>query len=205
MKIEQILTGLALAGGAYWWYTRDAGPAPNPTGTTPIASATPPGTSTNAAGATVTTGTNNPPAGGGNPATPPPAPPPAGYATLDPVGGVPNFSQWVANKLGPGRHLLGADAWNALFSQFSGVQQTADLFTPDNRGEEISLTTYIGRRAAAGLSGLNGVGVGGVAFGLPIAAARQLAGAGFRAAGAYALRGDHRNTTRPNNPKVGWA
>jgi len=192
MNLQQIITGLAVAGGAYWLYSRNAaGIAPNPTGFTPIDSAAPATSPTTAAGATVTTGTNNPPAGGGNPATPPAAPPPAGYATLDPTtAGAPNFSQWVANKLGPGRHMLGADAWNALFSQFSGVPQTADLFNPDNRGEEISLSTYMQRRTGAGLSGLNGLSGLGMApaFGLPIAAARQLAGAGFRAAGAYALR-----------------
>lgn len=191
MNLQQIITGLAVAGGAYWWYTRDgAGVTPNPTGLTPIDSASPSTSPTTAAGATVTTGTNNPPAGGGNPATPPAAPPPAGYATLDPTtAGAPNFSQWVANKLGPGRHMLGADAWNALFSQFSGVPQTADLFNPDNRGEEISLSAYMQRRTGAGLSGLGMA----PAFGLPIAAARQLASAGFRSAGAYALRGPNGN------------
>jgi len=84
----------------------------------------------------------------------PPALPPAGYATLDPVGGVPNFSQYIANTVGPGRQALSADEWNWYFSQFSGVPQTADLFTPDNRGETISITEYMSRRTAAGLSGL---------------------------------------------------
>lgn len=64
-----------------------------------------------------------------------------------------NFSQWVSNTLGAGRHQFSADTWNAYYTQWSGVQQTADLFPPEDRGALLSLTQYLANRTAAGLSG----------------------------------------------------
>lgn len=85
------------------------------------------------------------------PVTPaPPAPPPPA-ANLN-----VNFSQYLANLLGPGRRMLGADAWNFHYANWSGVGQSTDLFTPGNREEEIGLSEYLARRAAKGLSGLLG-------------------------------------------------
>ena len=92
------------------------------------------------------------------PTAPPPtttAPPPP--ATVSPAT---NFSQYIANIMGPGRHMAGADTWNAYYSQWSGVQQTADLFDPADRGALISLTEYLSRRTNAGLSGIRGFRVG---------------------------------------------
>jgi len=56
------------------------------------------------------------------------------------------------------RRLASADEWNFYYSQASGIPQTADLFTAGNRGEEITLSEYLARRGAAGLSGLTNLG-----------------------------------------------
>lgn len=90
------------------------------------------------------------------PTVPPPSLPPI-QVTPPPQPGtapaeLPNFSQWIANTLGPGRRMMSADSWNHYYSQWSGVPQTADLFTPGQRGEEISLTDYLYRRSQQGLS-----------------------------------------------------
>lgn len=183
MKTGDLIIGLGLAGAAYWAYTRFGGaaiaqnlPAMGPAvgqTTTPVSTSAPPAGGAGANGAQPVNGAG---AGSGANNTPPPAEPakPAGYATLDPAG-KPNFSGYIANVLGAGRHQLSADTWNWHFSNFSGVPQTADLFDPGNRGGEMSLTEYINRRVNAGLSGLTGLS--GV---VP----HQ-----FRSAGAYRVRG----------------
>lgn len=89
----------------------------------------------------------------------PPAPPPS-TAPPSTVAPAVNFSQYIANIMGPGRHMAGADTWNAYYSQWSNVQQTADLFDPADRGALISLTEYLNRRTNAGLSGVRGFRVG---------------------------------------------
>jgi hypothetical protein len=146
MKTENILVGLGLAGAAWFLYTRQNAVS---AAVVPFGSSAPP-----PPGPNVTSGGSNPPA------QPPPDPikPPAkpiGFAPLDPATG-PNFSQWVADRLGAGRRELSADEWNFLFSEFSKIAQTADLFNPDNRGEPIALSTYMQRRTDAGLSGWAG-------------------------------------------------
>lgn len=91
----------------------------------------------------------------------PPQPPPTTTAPPPPASNAAvNFSQYIANIMGPGRHMAGADTWNAYYSQWSGIQQTADLFDPADRGALISLTEYLSRRTNAGLSGIRGFRVG---------------------------------------------
>jgi len=155
MNPKQLLIAGGLAGAAYWVWKNYGGdltsiPAvlpPSTPGTTPI--------QTNATPTTIATPiqSNSGPTQTQSAPAPAPAPPPAGYATLDPVG-APNFSGYIAATIGPGRHLLSADEWNWYFTEFSHIPQTADLFLSDNRGETISLTEYLGRRTAAGLSGM---------------------------------------------------
>lgn len=56
------------------------------------------------------------------------------------------------------RRLASADEWNWYYTRASGIQQTADLFTAGDRGEQITLSDYLARRASAGLSGLAVIG-----------------------------------------------
>lgn len=87
-----------------------------------------------------------------------PAPPPPAASTPPPAPGTapadtPNFSQYIANKLGKGRLMMSADSWNWYYADWSKVPQTADLFTPGQRDtEQISLTEYLYRRSQQGLS-----------------------------------------------------
>ncbi len=83
-----------------------------------------------------------------------------------------------------------ADSWNYFYGQVSGVHQSANLFTPTNRGELISVTTYLARRTAAGLSGL------GQIYGVPVYAFAD--GRGPR--GAQMIPQDIRGFTRA----TGW-
>jgi len=53
-----------------------------------------------------------------------------------------------------GVNSLNADQWNYYWTQIVGVLQTADLFTPGNRGELINVDTYLQRRSAAGLGAI---------------------------------------------------
>jgi hypothetical protein len=102
-----------------------------------------------------------------NPSSPPPAapgnPPPAPAGRGDRGSGDRpsveslNTAEKVLAMTGPSA-TLSADQWNWYWSQASGVQQTADLFKPDNRGELISLKEYMVRRTVAGLSGLAVIG-----------------------------------------------
>lgn len=166
-----IVLGLGAAAGAWWLWGKYGGDItaalpgnsiPSTPGTTPIQSNGVPATQSPA----VTQGANNTPANPpaptqANNTTPAPAVsqpvvPPQGYATLDPAN-KPNFSQWVATHVGPGRQSFTADQWNYYFSDFSGIPQTADLFDPANRQSPMSVTDYMGRRTAAGLSGLRGL------------------------------------------------
>lgn len=95
----------------------------------------------------------------GIPAVDPPAPPPPTAAVTPPPApgsapaDIPNFSQYIANKLGKGRIMMSADSWNWYYADWSKVPQTADLFTPGQRDtEQISLTEYLYRRSQQGLS-----------------------------------------------------
>lgn len=102
-----------------------------------------------------------------SPSSPPPAapgnPPPAPAGRGDRGSGdrpsVESLTtaQKVLAMTGPSA-MLSADQWNWYWSQASGVPQTADLFSPDNRGELISLKDYVARRTVAGLGGLAVIG-----------------------------------------------
>jgi len=132
------------------------------------------GTSTPAPG-TAPAGTAPPAAGSGTPpATTPPAAPPAATPAPGSAAGAAGSAQSslhnlslsaptlaIATKVSAAAGAtatLSADEWNWYWSQASGVPQTADLFPPENRGALMSLKEYLGRRGAAGLSGLALVG-----------------------------------------------
>lgn len=150
-----------LAGGAAFllkdqlsdWLTGDTAPAVPAIPATPAAPAAP---------AAPTPAAPTPPAAQPPAAPPPPAAPRPPVAPPPPAIANPavNFSQYIANTMGPGRHQNSADTWNYYYSAWSGVSQTADLFTPGNRGELISLTEYLFRRGNAGLTGVKGLRMG---------------------------------------------
>lgn len=74
------------------------------------------------------------------------------YAT----GYNPTVAQLLIQANG-GSDSASADQWNYWYSQLSGVQQTADLFAdPNNRAAPMRVSSYLGARATAGLSGLGG-------------------------------------------------
>lgn len=54
---------------------------------------------------------------------------------------------------------LTADQWNWYYSRVSGIEQTADLFTPGNRSELIDVDTYFSRRSSQGLNGVVSLGI----------------------------------------------
>lgn len=170
MKPGSLLIGLGVAGAAWYLYNYNpitgAG-ATTADGKTPVQSNGVP-----AAGTHTSAGTNNPPA------TPPPAPP----ATPPPPAAPSiSFAQYIANTIGGREHMFSADVWNWHYGNYSGVEQTTDLFDPaGDRGAPISVVTYLARRATAGLSGLAGVGPTGLTATLP---------SHFRSAGAYIARG----------------
>lgn len=140
-----VKTGLLLGGLAFLFkdqmlsalYSVDAAPAvtptpavPAPTPAVPVTVAAPPDV----------------PAG---------ASPPIHPSLIDP--GVLTIAEKVLAATGAGAQ-LSADQWNWYWAQASGVPQTADLFPPENRGAVMVLKEYIGRRGAAGLSGLANLG-----------------------------------------------
>ena len=109
------------------------------TTTPPATTTTPPATTTTPPANTTTppTNTTTPPTN----TTPPPA-----AKTID------GFAAYVATVAGRAPQMT-ADAWNYYYSAYFGVPQTADLFTPGARDEQIDFRTYVQRRSAAGLSG----------------------------------------------------
>lgn len=56
-----------------------------------------------------------------------------------------------AAGINPESAQLTADTWNFYYTQASGREQTTDLFTPGNRGELMSMATYLRRRVSAGV------------------------------------------------------
>ncbi|MCC7497320.1 MAG: hypothetical protein IT160_07070 [Bryobacterales bacterium] len=89
--------------------------------------------------------------------TPAPAPAPAPIPAPAPSSGPDparaSYDSGYAAQLG-NSIMLTADQWNWYRTEATGILQTADLFTPGNRGELISAYTYHQRRAVAGLSGI---------------------------------------------------
>ena len=53
---------------------------------------------------------------------------------------------------------MSADEWNWYRAKKTGVETTVDLFPPGNRGYQMTAVEYLAARAAAGLSGLAGLG-----------------------------------------------
>lgn len=129
---------LALIAAAAWWLLRDQFTLESPPADTPPSSSPP----------------APPPAAPEDTAPPPPAKntaPPKGQNLGDPLvlaASVPAMAHLA------GDIKLTADQWNYYNAQGAGVQTTADLFTPGNRGELITAAEYWTRRRAAGLSGL---------------------------------------------------
>ena len=132
---------LALIAGAAWWLLKDQFSSESATAAPPPSSSSP----------------GSAPAAPENSAPPPPAsetapPAPAKAQNLgDPLvlaASVPAMAHLAGDVK------LTADQWNWYNAQGSGIQTTADLFTPSNRGELITATEYWNRRRAAGLSGL---------------------------------------------------
>jgi hypothetical protein len=111
---------------------------------------------TGAVGAGTGTGTGTS-AGTGTVTNPFKPPPPAIHT--DPVVQSANPAHDPKLKYPRGRLLAAAnhvspqtaDGWNYYYTQVTGVPQTTDLFTPDNREELISQDEYLSRRTAAGL------------------------------------------------------
>lgn len=62
---------------------------------------------------------------------------------------------------------LNADQWNYYYAQITGNPQPYDLFTPNNRGELITVDTYLSRRVSAGLTGVGDIIPVGSSPGLP--------------------------------------
>lgn len=129
---------IALVAGAAWWLLKDQFSFESPTAAPPPSSSSP--------GAA--------PAAPENSAPPPPAAetvPPKGQNLSDPfvlAASVPAMAHLAGDVK------LTADQWNWYNAQGRGIQTTADLFTPSNRGELITAAEYWTRRLAAGLSGL---------------------------------------------------
>lgn len=84
----------------------------------------------------------------------PPAPPPPTPAPAIPLEDIVFKIRVYSGQ----RRLASADEWNWYYTRASGIEQTADLFTPGDRGEQITLSDYLARRASAGLSGLAVIG-----------------------------------------------
>lgn len=132
---------LALIAGAAWWLLKDqftSEPAPT---------VTPPNSSTPGSAPSAPEKSDPPPPAS---ETKPPAPA-KGQNLSDPLvlaASVPAMAHLAGDAK------LTADQWNWYNAQGSGIQTTADLFTPGNRGELITAAEYWSRRRAAGLSGL---------------------------------------------------
>ena len=157
--MKPVLTIGILAGAVAFFFKDQIADAFSGSNTLPATTTPPPSGGTTTPPPSGGSSTTTPPPSSGGTTTPPPSgggstttPPPSGGSTAAPAAKtVEGFAAYVATMEGRDPR-LSADGWNYYWSAYFGVQQTADLFTPGNRGELINFTTYLQRRSSAGLS-----------------------------------------------------